>query len=494
MPTELPQSSLEELSEAEITKFRFAPFKHQVSAINFGLKKQSGKWLLLDAPGVGKSMSAMYYAETLHNRGLIKKCLIIPGIDSLRGNWKREITKFSKESVLVLGEYITRNNTVRYKSIAERVERLKKPIDEFFTVINIATIRDDRILKELLNQKAVNKFDLIIVDEAHKISASSDQGKNIMKLKAPFKLAMTGSLITNNPVSAYGPLKFIEQEKSTLSTYKNYTCEYGGFGNHQVIGYKNLDVLQDEIACCGLRRTFDMVKPDMPIKAIETELIEMSPAHEKFYEAIKDGIKEEADKIVLNSQNVLALTTRLRQATSCPSVLTSQPIMSSKVERAVELAEELIEQGEKVVIFDMFKDSVYALESALKKYKPLIATGDLPMAKVEQNIFDFQDKPEEKLLLGTIQKAGTGFSMPACHYMLMLSTPWTFSDFDQACDRIFRITSDQNVLIKVLVCQNTIDERVMEIVNTKQQLSEYLVDGKANPEFTNALKDIIRNL
>lgn len=323
----------------------------------------------------------------------------------------------------MLGEYTTRTGTTRYKTIAERAEQLQKPIDEFFTIVNIATIRDERIMKVLLDKKAKNKFGLIVVDEAHKISAFSDQGKNIMKLKAPYKLAMTGSLITNNPMSAFGPLKFIEQEQATLTDYKKYTCEFGGFGNHQVVGFKNLDVLRDEIEYCGLRRTFDMIKPEMPIKTIETEIIEMSPEHEKFYEAIKAGVKEEADKIELNSSNILALTTRLRQATSCPSVLTSQPVMSSKVERAAELAEELIEQGEKVVIFDMFKDSVYAMQSLLQRYDPLIATGDLPQAKVEQNIFDFQDKPEKKLLIGTAQKAGTGFSMPACHYMILLSTP-----------------------------------------------------------------------
>ncbi|MDD7746450.1 MAG: hypothetical protein PUJ32_00270 [Lactobacillus johnsonii] len=70
------------MTQAEIDQFKFKPFKHQIEGINFLLKQ--GKSLLLDAPGLGKSLEMMYYAETLKRRGLIEHCLLITGIAGLR--------------------------------------------------------------------------------------------------------------------------------------------------------------------------------------------------------------------------------------------------------------------------------------------------------------------------------------------------------------------------------------------------------------------------
>ena len=130
--------------------------------------------------------------------------------------------------------------------------------------------------------------------------------------------------------------------------YKSQYCNFGGFKNAQVIGFKNLEVLQEEINNCSLRRTLDQVRSDMPPKTVTLELLEPDDDQRKFYEAIKEGVKEEADKIELKSANLLALTTRLRQATTCPGLLTTQKISSCKVDRCVELIQELTSQGEKV--------------------------------------------------------------------------------------------------------------------------------------------------
>ena len=118
-----------DLTQAEIDQFKFKPFKHQIDGINFLLKQ--GKSLLLDAPGLGKSLEMMYYAETLKRRGLIEHCLLITGIAGLRQQWKSEIQKFSTESAIVLGERVNRNGKIVYDSVKERAEQLKHKIDEF---------------------------------------------------------------------------------------------------------------------------------------------------------------------------------------------------------------------------------------------------------------------------------------------------------------------------------------------------------------------------
>jgi SNF2 family DNA or RNA helicase len=194
------------LTETEISNFHFTPFPHQIDGINFGLDPKHSKWLLLDSMGLGKTLEIIGYAETLHRRGLIDHCMIVCGVDSLRQNWKHEIQKFSSESVLVLGEKIARTGTISYMTIPERVEILKKPISEFFVVVNAATLRHDDVIKALKSKKNPNKFGLIAVDEAHRFTTDSNQGTNLLKLDAPYKVAATGTLLLNSPISCYLPL------------------------------------------------------------------------------------------------------------------------------------------------------------------------------------------------------------------------------------------------------------------------------------------------
>lgn len=467
------------LTKTEIDQFRFTPFEHQIEGINFGLDPKHTKWLLLDSMGLGKTNEIIWYAETLKRRGIIDHCLIICGVDSLRQNWKKEIQKFSTESVLVLGEKVSKKGKVSYASVDQRAKQLLEPIEEFFVVVNVATLRSDKIIEAF--KKSPNKFGLIAVDEAHKISnKSSQQGANLLKLNSPYKIAATGTPIVNSPLSAYLLLAWTDNDAATLTTYKSNYCNFGGFNNSQIVGYKNLDVLKEEMDLCSIRRTLDQVRSDMPLKTVHYEIVEMSEAHRKFYDAIKEGVKEEADKIELKSSNLLALTTRLRQATACPRILTSQDILSSKVERCVELVEDLVNQGEKVVVLSTFKEPVYQLAQLLAKYQPSVNTGDIADQTISDNMDRFQNDPNSKIFLGTHSKCGTGFTLNAASYMICLDTPYTHSSFSQSTDRIWRVTNTRPAFITVLSCSDTIDERVAEIVENKKELSDFLVDGVAN--------------
>ena len=293
---EIQTISKTDLTPEEVEAFKYTPFKHQVEAINYGLSRTAGNgWLLLDSMGLGKSLSMMYLAETLHRRGLIDHCLIICGVASLRQNWKKECLKFSNESAVVLGEKIAKSGRIYYKSMKERVEILKNPIDEFFVITNIESLQNEAIV-EAINKSG--KFGMMAFDEAHRGSRSSQMGTNLMKLKAPYKVAATGTIIVNNPQSAFVPLVWTGNDASTFTNFKSLYCEFGGFNNYQVVGYKNLDLLKDELDSCSLRRTLDQVRDDMPAKTIETEIIELDESHRKFYDAIKQGVAAEADKVL----------------------------------------------------------------------------------------------------------------------------------------------------------------------------------------------------
>ena len=484
------QYNLKPLSEIEKVSFKMKPFDHQLEAIDYGLTHE--KWLLLDSMGLGKTNSIIWLAETLKRRGLIDHCFIICGVNSLKQNWKKEIAKFSTESAIVLGEHITRTGSIRYKSMDKRAEQLRDPIDEFFVITNLESLRDDRIIEAF--KKSSNKFGMIAFDEAHKAATkTSQQGTNLLKLEAPFKIAATGTLITNNPLSAYVPLSWTSNDQSTLTTYKSQYCNFGGIKNAQVVGFKNLEILREEIESCSLRRTLDQVRSGMPPKTITLEVLEPDDSQRKFYEAIKEGVKEEADKIELKSANLLALTTRLRQATACPGILTTQKVSSCKVDRCVELIQELTSQGEKVVVLSVFKETLNDLAAKLDQFRFSVNTGDTPDAVVANNVSRFQDDPKEQVFVGTWGKVGTGWTLNAASYLICLDTPYTAAMFDQGTDRIWRVNNTRPAFVTVLICKDTIDERVQEIIEHKKELGEYLVDGiESNNTNTTKLDDELR--
>jgi SNF2 family DNA or RNA helicase len=380
----------------------------------------------------------------------------------------------------------------------KRAAQLKDPIDEFFVITNLESLRDDRIIEAF--KKSSNKFGMIAFDEAHKAATkTSQQGTNLLKLEAPFKVAATGTLITNNPLSAYVPLSWTGNDQSILTTYKSQYCNFGGIKDSQVIGFKNLDVLQEEIKSCSLRRTLDQVRSDMPPKTVTLEVLEPDDSQRKFYEAIKEGVKEEADKIELKSANLLALTTRLRQATACPSLLTTQNVSSCKVDRCVELIQELISQGEKVVVLSVFKETLKELAAKLDQFRFTVNTGDTPDAIVANNVSRFQEDPNEQVFIGTWGKVGTGWTLNAASYLICLDTPYTAAMFDQGTDRIWRVNNTRPAFITVLICKETIDERVQQIIETKKELGEYLVDGvefsnQTNTRLDDELRAILRDL
>ena len=260
----------------------------------------------------------------------------------------------------------------------------------------------------------------------------------------------------------------------------------------RIIGFKNLDILKEEIESCSLRRTKDLL--DLPPKNIINEYIEMNDEHKKFYTNVKNGVKEECDKIELNTNGVLSLITRLRQATSCPSVLTTQQIQSSKLDRCLDLVEEITSNGDKVVIFSTFKEPVYLLNTLLKDYKPLIGTGDMKDEEVSHNIDLFQNNEENKVFIGTVQKMGTGVTLTRASYLIFIDCPWTEALYQQSCDRIHRIGSTKPVFIYNLICLDTIDILVSKLLEKKAAISDFIIDDKVDDKTMNILRQYIIDL
>lgn len=473
----------------ELGEYKLKPFDYQEEGIQHGLNHPN--FLLLDPPGLGKSLQLIHIAEELKNAGKISHCLVICGINTLKENWGKEIEKHSNLTYKILGKKVSKNGKVSYGSLPERINELKEPLDAFFLIANIESLRSDELLEEIIS--GVNNFDMIIFDEIHKsINPTSQQGANTLKLSphSKYKIGATGTLLLNNPIDAYIPLTFIGANRSTYTNFKNLFCTYNKF--NMIIGFKNTSLLKDIIKKNSLRRDKSLL--NLPSKVRVDEYVEMNPSQLSLYEDVVNNIKEDIDKIKLNTTNLLSKIARLRQVTACPSILTSKEIESSKVERACDLTHQIIENGDKVVIFSTFKQTVDNLKNKLKEYNPLVGTGDASDAEVSDNIDKFQNNPECKVFIGTHSKMGTGVTLTAASYLIFIDTPYTFALLEQAEDRIYRIGTKKSVTIYNLITKDTVDERVAEIVNDKKAMSEYIIDDKITKKGLESLRKFIETL
>lgn len=466
------------------------PFEYQQEGIKYGLNHD--KWLLLDAPGLGKSLQIIYTALELKERKNIKHCLIICGVNTLKSNWKKEIQKHSNESVRILGERYRKSGELYFSGIKDRLDDLKSNLSEFFIITNIETLRNNDIVKEINNGK--NSFDMIVIDEVHHAkNVSSQQGKNFLKLnKAKYKIAATGTLLTNSPTDAFVPLKWIGVVNCSNSTFKYYFTKYGGPFNNEILGYRHMDILKNILDTCSLRRTKDLL--DLPEINYIDEYIDMNDTQQVFYENMVKGIVDNVDKVTIDTSSIFSMVARLRQATACPSILTSEDIQSSKIERCLDLIDQIVENNEKVVVFSTFKETLYKIYSQLKSDDVLLCTGDIKEDIISDNIDKFQNDSQYKVMLATWQKMGTGITLTASNNVIFIDTPYTQADTQQAIDRCHRIGSNKSVFVYFLICKDTIDERVKEIVDDKELISDYVIDDKVSPALTERLKSIILDL
>ena len=472
----------------ELHQYPVTLFDHQIEAVQYGLNHN--RWLLLDDPGTGKSLSILCIAKELKERDNIQHCLIICGVNSIKLNWKKEIAKHSELTGRVLGEYTTKRGKYRIGGMKERISQLQSPIEEFFVILNIETLRDKNIIKAI--KDGPNKFDMIVCDEIHTCkNIASQQGSNLLELTAKYMIGATGTLLLNDPVDTFVPLKWLGFEKCSRSVFEHYYCVFTGKFN-TLAGYKNLGALKQELSEISLRRTKDIL--NLPPKIVKEEYVEMAEDQQKFYDEVKEGIKSQVDKVTLRSSNLLALASRLRQVTACPSILSSNEISSAKIDRAVELVNEIVSTGNKVVIFSTFKETVNVLKKRLEKFHPLSASGDDKDEIISERIDKFQNDPENKCFICTWQKLGTGHTLTAASYEIFIDIPWTSGVFTQAQDRCHRVGAKNTVIVYHLIASGTFDEHVLDIVNAKAALSEYVIDDQIPESFSEILRSYILDL
>lgn len=442
------------------------PYSYQMDS--FLYSKDHTKFLLADEQGLGKTKQALDIAVS--KKAQMKHCLIVCGVNELKWNWVHEVAVHTNEHAHILGF-----KDGKIGSVHDRLLDLQNKHNEFFLVTNIETLRDAKIQEYIKILCTCGVIGMTIIDEIHKCKNSTSlQGKAIHCCCTYYKLALTGTPIMNAAIDLYNVLKWLEVENHSLTQFKSHYCIMGGFGGYQIVGYKHLDQLQSRLSKYMLRRKKEDVL-DLPPKIYTNEILEMDSGQTKIYKEVEQTIQDNIDKILLLPNPLTALT-RLRQATGNPDILTSQPVNNVKYKRMVEIVYEVVNNGGKVIIFSNWAKVIKPAAALLESYNPACITSQVN--DKDKLIREFKENPNCKVILGTIGCLGTGFTLNEANTVIFLDEPWTSADKQQAEDRCHRIGTKGTVNVITLLCKDTIDEKVHKIVNSKQALSNQVVDNK----------------
>lgn len=490
------------------------PYQHQIDFMKFAIDRdqrgyRSG-FLLCDDMGLGKSAEAANLA--LYNKAKynMKHCLIICCVNSSKYNWMDDIKEHTRGQYIpyIVGARLKRGGRgVRYDTGSkEKLEDLitmrmygkqdGQPLP-YFIILNIEAIRmkegkraypiKDRIV-ELVNSGEIG---MICIDEVHKnMSPTSLQGKRILDIKKEtgtqcMWIPITGTPIVKKPTDVYLPLKLIDGHAfRDFYTWCRNFCMYGGYGGHEIVGYKNIPHLKDMLQSNMIRRTKEDTL-DMPEKVEFLQYVENTPYQQKLYQDVQSAVEADATNPQLGI-NPLAMFIRLRQVNGSPEIIDQNLDIDSqyvkknaKLAKLLELLDDIHERGEKVLVFSNWVEPLRTLYKVVaQKYRVCCFTGTMSDADRQKHKHVFMTNPNYTVMLGTIGAMGTTHTLTAANNVIFYDEPWNPTDKSQAADRVYRIGQTKLVNVYTILTRDTVDERVHNVLYTKEGISNYLVDNK----------------
>lgn len=477
-------------------EFKTKPFNHQIDGVRFGLNKK--KFLLCDDQGLGKTKQIIDLVGCLEKTDTINKVLIVCGVNSLKYNWQSEISIHSDEKGWVLGTRFRKTTGKAYEgSTKDKLADLDNLPDCRYLITNIESLRvgAEKISKTKYHFPIAEKLQrlcnngtisMIAFDECHKSKdPTSLQSRAMLKVTAKYMVAMSGTPLMNNPLDLYFPIHWLGYESHSFYQFKQHYCTLGGWGGSQVVGYKNLEEIRAMMNNIMLRRLKSEVL-DLPEKIRKIEYVDMTSKQNQIYKEVYNGVMSDLQKIKF-SNNPLSMMIRLRQATGWTGILSQTIQESAKMDRMIELIEEISASGQKAIVFSNWESMTEVAREKLKSYNPAYITGNTKADERMKEVDRFQNNDKCKVIIGTIGAMGTGLTLTAAQNVIFLDSPWNMALKAQAEDRAHRIGTKGTVNVITLVCKNTIDERIEELVEKKGQIADALVDGKISVDDINFL-------
>ena len=463
-------------------EFKTKPFSHQLEGVEYGLKYD--RWFLGDEQGLGKTKQVIDIAVARKVMYGYRFCLIVCGVNTLKWNWVNEIHTHSKEDAYILGQR-RKGTKIRIGSTKDKLEDLKLMYDRkephpYFIITNVESFRDKNIADTISDLCKKGIIGMCAADEMHKMkNPTAQQTKGFLKCLPYCRIGMTGTPLMNSPMDLYVILKWLGYESHAFYSFKQHYCVMGGYGGYEIVGYKNLDQLTAQVREIMLRRLKSEVL-DLPEKIYVDDIVEMDGKQAVMYKEVEAGLKADYINGDIDLTNPLSALIRLRQTTGYPGILSDEITESAKLDRMEELVENCTSNDEKVIIFSNWTQMTDAICNKLKssRHKVGVITGETPDSSRQEIVDVFQNSSDLSVLVGTIGAMGTGLTLTAATTVIFVDEPWNKALFDQAVDRAHRIGQKNNITIYSIMCKDTIDERIHNLIYKKGAMSDAIIDGK----------------
>lgn len=417
------------------------PLNHQKEAVQKLVENK--KFILADDMGLGKTTSTIIAAlET----GAKKILIICPA--TLKINWKREIENYTDKSIFI-------------------AEGKNFSTEHDFVIINYDIIKNFHDIKKKSESQINNaNFDLVVVDEAHYIKNPQAQRTKLINdiVKKVDRLwLLTGTPMTSRPIDYYNLLSLVDSPvaKNWMAYVIRYCSGYqfrvGPRKVWNVMGASNLEELRDRTSSLLLRRLKEDVL-DLPDKIITPVYLRLKS---KEYEELMGEYYNWYEK---NPEESKSLTVQFTKLTKVRQIIADE-----KTNQTIELAENILEQGKKVIIFCNFTNS---LNKICEHFGKLAVKLDGSMSKPERQLAvdQFQENEKITVFVGNIKAAGVGITLTSAEAVIMNDLSFLPSDHSQAEDRAYRYGQKNNVLVYYPIFENTIEGIIYDILNQKKNV------------------------
>jgi SWI/SNF-related matrix-associated actin-dependent regulator 1 of chromatin subfamily A len=442
------------------------PLSHQKEAIQKLVENK--KYILADDMGLGKTTSTIIASLEC---GAKKVLIICPA--TLKINWKREIENYSKKSIYIAEG---KNFDPNYD----------------FVIINYDIIKNFHDTKRKDESQIISaNFDLVIVDEAHYIKNAQAQRTKLINdivKKVDRIWLLTGTPMTSRPIDYYNLLSLVDSPvaKNWMAYVIRYCSGYqfrvGPRKVWNVMGASNLEELRDRTSNLTLRRLKEDVL-DLPDKIITPIYLRLKS---KEYEEVMGEYYNWYEK---NPEESKSLTVQFTKLTKVRQIIADE-----KITQTIELAENIIEQDKKVIIFCNFTNS---LNKILEHFGKTAVKLDGSMSKTERqfSVDQFQENEKIKVFVGNIKAAGVGITLTSAEAVIMNDLSFLPSDHSQAEDRAYRYGQKSNVLVYYPIFENTIEGIIYDILNKKKQvISTVLGDNNNSADYVEEILQRINEM
>ena len=433
---------------------------------------------------VSKTLTAIAIMGAGYRMKKIERVLIIAPT-SVVAVWPKELedyADFRYTCRTMLGDKATRLKQMQ-DLIAFKLPALK------VAAINYESTWREGIFEALQEYDA----DMIICDESQRIKThDAEQSKAIHKLgdAARYKLILSGTPVQNNAIDIWSQYRFLDSTVFGRNFYafKNHYCKMGGFGNKQIVGYKDLDDLIQKEHSIAFRITKEEAI-DLPEQTFMTRKVQFDKKERQLYDRIRrDSFAELENGGQITATTVLTKLLRLQQL--CGGFLVDdtatkpQLVSRAKLDALSDIIQDyVIEGGRKLVIFARFiaeVDSIIELGEKLlgRQGKSLVAIyGAIPKEQRGAIVDQFQKDPDTVLFVGQIDTAGTGITLTAADTCVYYSKNFNFATYSQSLSRIHRIGQKNRCVYIDLEVEKTVDETISKSLTKKEDLAKTIVDS-----------------